>query len=527
MLYSVLLGALVAIASWLIESALATGGRPRRQAWIIGIVLSVCLPLCLALLQPTPTPQSETAASIVTAVVAVRTGLATSLIPAATKSLLAAIPIDDLASACWVVASTTLVAFYGLSWWRLTRQARQWPTILVGSGTVSVARDVGPAVFGWWRPHVVFPRWLLAAPPGTQEMAWLHEREHLIARDPQLLTGATLLFALLPWNLPLLWMLRRLRFAMEVDCDARVVHGGIDPASYGEALLYVSQRQSTAPVASIALIEHRSQLERRINIMFASPRKYPALIVAVSLGLAASCLFAATRVDAPVNAAAAAPLKPPPSGKELGGLFEQLLLSKFPGLLEQDVNGTSVVVVLVNADRTIARAEKFVSPESIENVQADESTFAILGLDAKSVPYVGEMGMQSPGDPTKRILIAFTERATPGERFVSKLAPDNRAVDRAIFERYFSAAKKNGVAAGEKLWVLLDRAGNVLHSGQESIDPSEWNRALESRFPGIKTEFVTVTPITDPSGEPLKDRGGKDLQLHSVWLAPGSQLPST
>jgi hypothetical protein len=98
-----------------------------------------------------------------------------------------------------------------------------------------------------------------------------------VARDPQILTTATLLFALFPWNAPLAWMLRRLRFAMEVDCDARVVRGGADPASYGEALLYVSQRQAPAPATSIALIERPSQLERRINLMFASP-KVSALI---------------------------------------------------------------------------------------------------------------------------------------------------------------------------------------------------------------------------------------------------------
>ena len=129
----------------------------------------------------------------------------------------------------------------------------------------------------------------------------LHEREHLTARDPQILTTATLLFALFPWNAPLAWMLRRLRFAMEVDCDARVVRGGADPASYGEALLYVSQRQAPAPATSIALIERPSQLERRINIMFASPRRYPALIAGLSLALASYCLAAAAKIEAPAN----------------------------------------------------------------------------------------------------------------------------------------------------------------------------------------------------------------------------------
>jgi hypothetical protein len=391
---------------------------------------------------------------------------------------------------------------------------------------VTVAQDVGPAVFGWLQPRVVFPRWLLSAPLNMQEMALVHEREHLDARDPQILTTVTLLFALFPWNAPLAWMLRRLRFAMEVDCDARVVRGGADPVRYGEALLYVSQRQAPSPATSIALIERPSQLERRINIMFASPRKYPVLVAGLSLALATSCLVAATSVDAP-KITAAAPLKPAPEPIRLGGIFEQLLKSKFPGLLEQDVAGTPVVVALFNEDGSITRAEKFISPEAaVESVKVSKATFAVLGLDEESVPYIGNIGMRHSNDPSKSLLIIYTEAAKSGEQFVSKVFPDTRAVDRAIFESAFPAAAMNGVSADQGLWVLLDREGHVLRSGQEPISPPQWNRTLEARFPGIRTEGLTITPITDATGEPIKDRGGKDLQLHSVWLAPDSPPPA-
>jgi hypothetical protein len=526
MVYSVALSALVAVAAWLLEAALIASGRARRRAWITGIAISLSLPVCMALIEPA----GSTALPALTHPSALdipRGVLVTYVVPAAADVSIGGASLDDLALGSWVLASFALLLFYGVSLWRLARQARRWPTSLVGKERVTVAQDVGPAVFGWLQPRVVFPRWLLTAPKDTQEMAFRHEREHLIARDPQVLTTATLLFALFPWNAPLLWMLRRLRFAMEVDCDARVVRGGADPAVYGEALLYVSQRQSPAPATSIALIERPSQLERRINIMFASPRRFPALVAATSLALAASCLYAATNVDAPARAVVSVPLKPAPTPMKLGGIFEQMLASKFPGVLEEKVTGTTVVVALVNPDLSVTRAEKFITPEPMENVQATKATFAILGLDEKFVPYVGNMGMRSPTDPSKRILIVFTERASPGEPFVSKVAPDTRAVDRAIFERFFAGASKNGVPAGENLWVLLDRAGKVLRSGQESIASPQWNRTLESRFSGIRTEGLTVTPITDAAGNPIQDRGGKGLQLHSVWLAPDSPLPTT
>jgi hypothetical protein len=133
--------------------------------------------------------------------------------------------------------------------------------------------------------------------------------------------------------------------------------------------------------------------------------------------------------------------------------------------------------------------------------------------------------MQSPSNPDHKVLMVYTERSTPGQRFVSHVFPDSRALDREIFRRYFPQAARQGVPAGEQVWVLLDREGHVLRSGQEPVDAPHWNRTLESRFPGISTQSITVTPITDEAGEPIRDAAGGELRLHSVWLAPGSPPP--
>jgi beta-lactamase regulating signal transducer with metallopeptidase domain len=525
MLYGLAVSAITAVAAWLIETALDAFGIARRHAWSAGIALSLTLPIAMALIGPEPAATPMTAANRLAEAVAAPPA-ATFVVPAIAETRVAGAPLDMLALGGWAIASFALLSYYGASLWRLARLTRRWPTYRLGEHAVTVSPMVGPAVFGWLSPRVLFPRWLLSAPPDTRQLALLHEREHVIARDPQVLTTAMLLFAMFPWNVPLVWMLRRLRFAMEVDCDARVVRSGADPARYGEALLYVSQRQAPAAAASIALIERPSQLERRINIMFASPRKYPALVAGISLVLATSCLLAATSVDAP-PIIASVPLKPAPTPTKLGGAFEQMLDAKFPGLLDEKVAGTPVVVALINDDGTITQAAKFISPEPIERVNAGKEAFALIGLQPDSVPYIGNMGMRSPKDPSKLLLIVYTEQATPGVPFVSKVAPDTRAQDRAIFARYFAAASRDGVPAGDSLWVLLDREGNVLRSGQEPTAPSHWNREIESRFPGISTQGLTVTPITDAENKPIKDLGGKNLQLHSVWLAPGSPPPAT
>ena len=67
--------------------------------------------------------------------------------------------------------------------------------------------------------------------PSHQAAVIAHEQSHLEARDPQLFTLALALLVFMPWNLPLWWQLRRLRYAIEIDCDARVLKGGVDPAT--------------------------------------------------------------------------------------------------------------------------------------------------------------------------------------------------------------------------------------------------------------------------------------------------------
>jgi bla regulator protein blaR1 len=526
--YGLLLSAFVAAAAWLIEAALVACGRARRLAWLAGIVIAVGMPLGMALLQ---SAQPATSA-LTTVTMSQRTAaprVFTIAPQAITQARFAGASLDNLAFGAWGIATFALLSYYGVSLWRLARHARRWPTHRFGTQSVTVAQEVGPAVFGWLRPRVVFPRWLLSAPPETQRMALLHEREHLVARDSQILTSAMLLFALFPWNAPLAWMLRRLRFAMEVDCDARVVRGGADAASYGEALLYVSQRQVSAPAPSIALIERPSQLERRINIMFASPRKYPVLIAGFSFALAGSCLFAATKIEAPANAPAPV-LKPPPGGEQmmrLGYAFEQYIGQRYAGLFDKKVDGTSVVIMLVNDDMSIARSAQIIVDKPIEQIAVDESMFSAIGMAREQVPYAGAMGMQSPGDPEHKVLAVYTEKKVGDERFVSRLFTDTRTLDREIYQQRFPNLARNGVPTDTNPWILIDREGHVLRSGQESMAHDKIAPTLEARFAGIKTREVTVTPLVDGSNHPVLNSQGRDVHLTSVWLAPGSPPPGS
>lgn len=524
MLHSLMVGALCAAAAWAMEQGLAHTGAPRRMAWVLAMLASVVIPLAALFADG----DSETAA---TSMSVSQVGPARELAPALFMSQvqLPAMSVrpmlERVLALGWSGLSITVLLVYLATSLRLARRARGWSRFSAARDDVLLADDIGPAVFGLLRPRVVLPHWLGAASETTQELVLAHERQHIMARDPQLLALALALVVLFPWNLPLLWQLRRLRFALEVDCDTRVLNADTDPAEYGEALLFVSQREASVPAGVIALIERPSQLERRIEIMTASAHRFRKSIALAALALGAACLFVATSITAPALAAVDAPLKPTPSGGtalKLGRHFEQVLAERFPGLLEQDHNGTAMVVMLLNEDWSVVSAAQVTTRDALP---VDERIFGVLGISKEDVPYVGNMGMQSPTNPDHKVLMVYTERATPGKHFVSHVFPDNRAVDREIFRRHFPQAAKNGVPAGLQPWILLDREGHVLRSGQEKVEPSEWNRALETRFPGIKTQGITVTPITDDAGEPVLDGAGKELQLNSVWLAPGSPAP--
>ena len=97
----------------------------------------------------------------------------------------------------------------------------------------------------------------------------LHEGEHIRAGDPYLLLGAALALVLMPWH-PVLWrQVRRLRLAIEIDCDARVLGRTENPRSYGELLLQVARRRPEPPMWAMGapLAYPFSMLEQRLRAM--------------------------------------------------------------------------------------------------------------------------------------------------------------------------------------------------------------------------------------------------------------------
>ena len=332
MLYIAAIGALLGSVALVTERIVAQFGWSRRGIWMLSLTASVALPVYTLLTYDAPQQNREVAASSVRAAREVAaasdadTGAASDAASAAWRRDLAVWAeqldlaawrnapsgvwpawrqLDKPLTLLWVASAAAMLFVCGTAWLALRRAARRWPTIEIDGASVLVSERLGPAVFGLLRSRVVVPRWLLAAPGEMRAIALRHEREHMAARDPALIGAALLLIVLAPWNPALWWQLRRLRLAIEMDCDARVTRREIDPIAYANVLLAVRERHAPTPFAAIALTEPVSQLEKRIRVLTQSVQTIRPLPIALSASLATALLVAACAVTPPDSGASA------------------------------------------------------------------------------------------------------------------------------------------------------------------------------------------------------------------------------
>ena len=208
----------------------------------------------------------------------------------------------------WVASTGLTSVFAMVSIWQFRRQRRGWRQGTMSGAAVLIAPDMGPAVLGVFRPEIVVPEWLVSAPLDTQHHVISHERAHLHARDSGLLALSMLPILLAPWNPLLWWHARRLRMAIEVDCDRRVLIQGVDMKRYAEVLMQFGLRRGGLPGAMASMSESASTLERRITLM-AQPivARWTVSSIASAV-LAIGTVSAATSVvPPPLRLAAATP----------------------------------------------------------------------------------------------------------------------------------------------------------------------------------------------------------------------------
>lgn len=375
MIYAVLVAMALSGAALIAERAARHRRMPTRWPWMIAIVASLLLPIAIATVSiqlPRFPSESEAPATPFTLRDTTSIPLTTTVIDwSGTGSYTSSTKINALLRDVWLASSITLVLSLGLSTVLFHRRKRSWTPGTLCGVPVLVSDSVGPAVVGLIRSRIVVPAWVLQESPEQQRYVMAHEQSHLKARDPLLVAIALVLLMSMPWSPLLWWQFHRLRCAIEVDCDARVLGDGGDIATYCETLIQVGQNQSEYIAAVTAMSESTSFLERRIRIMLSKPKKWAGgaafALISASLGMA---IFAA-QVTPPVAV-----------GQPANGAVtvNPSLLDAYAGFYE--LSDYSLVTVTRKGDGlTINPIGQFVAQGSIDVVTLSDTTFSVPSID--------------------------------------------------------------------------------------------------------------------------------------------------
>ena len=321
LLYFAAVAVCLGLAAHLGDRALSPR-TPRRWLWAIAIVGSVILPPLLSAKHsshvlhlwgrelvrlPALDPSGATARSD------------------ATRNWLECSAAYGQATRPFLLLATGLLLLWGIgsavrvAW--LVRRAQhvrgtEQPRAVVDDTEVVVTDRLGPATTGILRSRVLLPRWVLALPAAQRRYVVQHEEQHRRAHDAALLCVASFLVALMPWNLPLWWLLRRLQLAIELDCDRRVVAALGDSDSYAELLLTVAETASRGPRLQPALLGGAGMLERRLVALVAPSSRHVAerllapVLAAALVALVLSVPHPQLQSHAEVHRHAAAPNPP-------------------------------------------------------------------------------------------------------------------------------------------------------------------------------------------------------------------------
>jgi beta-lactamase regulating signal transducer with metallopeptidase domain len=260
-------GALASVASWRASSEEATSIR-----WMLGAAPSV------AAVQST-----ERAAR------------------ARTENSVTSISVTAALSVGWLSLSVLTAGFLVLTTVQLSRRQRSWTRARVAGEAVLVTDGLGPAVVGFFSPVIALPAWTLKEQDDRVQLIVAHEREHLRAGDQRVIALAWIVAIALPWNFIVVWMIARLRHAIEIDCDARVIRRHRDVRGYGELLIDVSRRPASMAAGLTAFAERPSNVERRIMALTTGMPRHGKIIAACLSAVAVVVLFGACEIPRPAG----------------------------------------------------------------------------------------------------------------------------------------------------------------------------------------------------------------------------------
>jgi bla regulator protein blaR1 len=362
--YAISVSLVLAIAALCAEHLARRRHAASRWYWLIAIATSLLIPTAMSSISikvpqvlNSPVPEKVVALRQVTSAhFSPFTWIDVPMAPSRLETM------DAVLKRGWGAASLAMFLLLFVSAFSLRSKKRKWETGTVAGTEVYISENIGPAVVGLIRPRIVVPVWLTQSSLAQQSAVISHEKSHIAAGDPQLLAISLCLIVLMPWNLPLWWQLRRLRCAIEIDCDARVLKGGHDFATYGETLIAVGERQSRYIGSVAGMSESRSFLERRLRIMTRKAVK-PRLITAVFLVCSSTALVVFAAQVSP-------PIMTQPSDDHQFIHVAPEILDRYVGTYK--VNEISVLTVARDGEHLMTT---FTGERTIENFSESETQF--------------------------------------------------------------------------------------------------------------------------------------------------------
>jgi TonB family protein len=421
--------------------------------------------------------------------------------------------LEGTAAVVWALSGLLLAVLVVTTHRALLKERTGWESTQVLGRNVYVSTDRGPAVAGMWDPWIVLPRWVLALPKTELRMVLLHEEEHMRARDTLLLAAALTLVAMSAWNPVTWWQLRRLRTAMEVDCDRRVLREIPDRATYGASLLTVAARASGPSLGLAAFTERSLNLKRRILAMTAKTSRWTAVgggvMVVLGLVVGVQACGVDTPLGPPVPGAGAQRVEAETQGPQSTGIlpgggavftpFTQAprlvnpdevgaaMERQYPPLLrDAGVGGVATVLMYVDSTGTVqdVRIQK-----SSGHQPLDDAALKVAGAyrfdparneDQKVGAWVAfpiEFGAASPGSSAPP---AGPPDPDDGPVFTPfTVAPSilNRYEVIAAMEREYPAdLRELGIGGTVRVYFLIDENGEVTRT---ILDRSSGNTALD------------------------------------------------
>ena len=309
MLYAVALTTIVAGWAIALDRLAEIWSISRRGIWLAALVVGIVVPLGLALRPVRQAPATPDAAAAgdsvrVSLQALPRSGRTPELdgsrelfLKRLSRPAMLPPSWNRFVGGGWLVASLLLTALLFRGIVSLWRGRTHWKRSVIDGHPVLVTNDVGPAVVGILSPTILLPTWALGLGESERRLMLEHEAEHLRARDPVLIAIAAWSLALLPWNPAMWFIVKRLRLAIEIDCDRRVLaRRTANARDYGLLLLTVGARSANGLRFAASLAEPRHFLEQRILAMTAARPSRPLFASApfVALALLAAVAVAQT-----------------------------------------------------------------------------------------------------------------------------------------------------------------------------------------------------------------------------------------